>query len=149
MMRAYGLPVRYLLRFLSYLIAAFQMLEPTLGNVALAMLHTPQPLSLEAVLTILANDLVSHQRGAFTIVLDDYHLITAQPIHRALDFLIEHFPPLMHLVIATRVDPPLPLARLRSHQRFTELRVCAGDETERTGTGLYLAVWRSFSYREL
>jgi ATP/maltotriose-dependent transcriptional regulator MalT len=68
-MRAYGLPVRYLLRFLSYLIAAFQMLEPALGNVALAMLHTPQPPSLEAVLTILANDLVSHQHGAFTIVL--------------------------------------------------------------------------------
>jgi LuxR family maltose regulon positive regulatory protein len=58
----------------------------------------------------------------FTLVLDDYHLITAQPIHDGLTFLLDHLPPQMHLVIATRADPPLPLARLRARGQLTELR---------------------------
>jgi LuxR family maltose regulon positive regulatory protein len=110
------------IRFLSYLIAALQTLQATLGTVALAMLHTSPPPPLETVLTVLINDLVNHQDRTFTFVLDDYHVITAQPIHNALAHLLEHFPPHLHLLITTRTDPPLSLARLRSRQQLTELR---------------------------
>ncbi len=62
------------------------------------------------------------EKGDFALVLDDYHLITAESIHRSLTFLLEHLPPHMHLIIATRADPPLPLARLRVRGQLTELR---------------------------
>ena len=65
---------------------------------------------------------MSPSPAAIVLVLDDYHLIEAQPIHEALTFLLEHLPPQMHLVIATREDPPLPLARLRARGQLTELR---------------------------
>jgi LuxR family maltose regulon positive regulatory protein len=58
----------------------------------------------------------------FALVLDDYHLITAQTIHDALTFLLDHLPPQLHLVIATHADPPLPLTRLRARGQLTELR---------------------------
>lgn len=60
---------------------------------------------------------------AFAIVLDDYHVVEAQPIHEALTFLIDQLPNNMQLVITTRTDPPLPLARLRVHDRLAEIRV--------------------------
>ncbi len=60
--------------------------------------------------------------GNFIFVLDDYHAIEAEPVDSALTFLVEHLPPQMHLVIATREDPPLPLARLRVRGQLTELR---------------------------
>src|SRR6266849_1844738 len=64
-----------------------------------------------------------HWHGeAFALVLDDYNVIEAPPIHRALTFLLEHLPPQMHLIIATRADPPLPLPRLRVRGQLTELR---------------------------
>ena len=56
------------------------------------------------------------------LVLDDYHLIGSQHVHLSLGFLFEHLPPSVHLVLATRADPPLPLARLRARGRLTELR---------------------------
>src|SRR6202011_5313663 len=59
----------------------------------------------------------------FALVLDDYHVIDAKPVDHALTFLLEHLPPHMHLVIATREDPQLPLARLRARDQLTELRV--------------------------
>ena len=55
-------------------------------------------------------------------MLDDYHLITAQPIHRSLTYLLDHLPPHLHLVMATRADPPLSLARLRARGHLTEIR---------------------------
>ncbi len=109
-------------RFLTYLIAALQTLDPHLGAPALARLSPPQPAELETVLTLLANDLMHWQGEDFALVLDDFHVVEAPPIHRALIYLVEHLPPQMHLIIATRADPPLPLARLRARGQLTELR---------------------------
>jgi ATP/maltotriose-dependent transcriptional regulator MalT len=109
-------------RFLSYVIGALQTLDSRLGTTALSLLHTGQPLPLETVLTILSNDLVSQALGDFVLVLDDYHVITSESIHRALIFLLDHLPPQLHLIIATRADPPLPLVRLRARGQLTELR---------------------------
>ena len=109
-------------RFLAYLIAALQTLGPQIGSTALALLRTPQPPSPEVVLAVLTNDLISRETGAFVLVLDDYHLITADPIHRGMAFLLEHLPPHMHLILATRADPPLPLARLRAQGQLCEVR---------------------------
>ncbi len=109
-------------RFLMYLIGALQTLDPHLGAPARALLSPPQYAEPETVLALLANDLAHWQEEDFALVLDDYHVITAEPIHRALIFLLEHLPPQMHLIIATRADPPLPLARLRARGQLTELR---------------------------
>ena len=128
-----GMPVAWLsleagdnelVRFLSYLIAALQTLDPRVGAVALALVQMPQQAAAETVLTMLTNDVGSprRDRGDFVLVLDDYHVIDAQPIDQALAFLVDHLPPQMHLVIATREDPPLPLARLRARGHLTELR---------------------------
>src|SRR5438132_8825061 len=128
-----GMPVAWLslepgdnelVRFLSYLIAALQTLDPHLGAVALALLQMPPPAAAETVLTLLTNDVGSHGRdgGDFAFVLDDYHVIDAKPVDQALTYLVEHLPPQMHLAIATREDPPLPLARLRARGHLTEVR---------------------------
>jgi LuxR family maltose regulon positive regulatory protein len=108
-------------RFLSYLIAALQTVEASVGKGALNALQSPQPPPAEAILTALINEIAAIS-DQIILVLDDYHLIEAQPIHDALSFMIEHLPPQMHLVIATREDPPLPLARLRAQGQLTELR---------------------------
>ncbi len=79
----------------------------------MGVLQSPQPPPPEAILTALLNDLATIP-DHFILVLDDYHVLDAQPVDRALTFLVEHLPPQMHLVIATREDPTLPLARLRA-----------------------------------
>jgi LuxR family transcriptional regulator, maltose regulon positive regulatory protein len=131
-------------RFWSYVIAALDTLRPGVGARALALLRSLQPPPIEAVLTPLLNDLARQgsEVGGWEpghvdaipsdsrlaplapqiLVLDDYHVIDASPIHRALVFLIEHLPPQLRLVIATRTDPPLPLTRLRARGELTELR---------------------------
>lgn len=111
-----------LARFLAYVVAALQMVEPGVGAAVLTMLQSPQMPPVEPILTTLINE-IAETTGHFALVLDDYHLITAQPIHRALAFLLDHLPPQMHLVIATRADPPFPLARLRGRGELTELRL--------------------------
>ena len=100
-------------RFWSYVIAALDMLQPNSGAIALALLQSPQPPQIEAVLTPLLNALSALPVDA-VLVLDDYHLIDAPPIHSALAFLLEHLPPQLHLMLTTRADPPLPLTRLMS-----------------------------------
>jgi LuxR family transcriptional regulator, maltose regulon positive regulatory protein len=109
-------------RFLSCMIAALQRLDHRIGMTALALLHTPQPAPPEAVLALLINDVASSAGEHFALVLDDYHVIEALPIHRALASVMEHLPPQIHLILATRADPPLPLARLRAHGQLTEVR---------------------------
>ena len=112
-------------RFLSYFIAALNQIEgmgATFGKEALSMLQSPQKPPIEAILASLINEFAEFT-DKFIFVLDDYHLIEAQPINDALIFLLEHLPPQIHLVIATREDPHLPLARLRSQDKLTELRV--------------------------
>ena len=108
-------------RFLAYLVAALQTLTPKIGAGVLAALQSLQPPPIESILTALLNEIAAIS-GNFILVLDDYHVIGAQPVDDALSFLIEHLPPQMHMVIATREDPPLPLARLRARGRLTELR---------------------------
>jgi LuxR family maltose regulon positive regulatory protein len=109
-------------RFLSSVIAALQTLDPSLGRTALLLLQASASIPLETVLALLTHDLASSERGQVTLVLDDYQVVTAEPIHRALASLIEHRPPQLHLVLATRSDPPLPLARLRVRGQLTEVR---------------------------
>jgi LuxR family maltose regulon positive regulatory protein len=108
-------------RFLTYLVAALQTIAPTIGAGLLAVLQSPQPPPTEAILTALLNDITSIP-DHFVLVLDDYHLVDARPVDDALAFLIEHLPPQMHLMITTREDPQLPLARLRVRDQMTELR---------------------------
>ena len=109
-------------RFLSYLIAALQTLDAQIGTTALAMLHTPQPPPPETVLAALTNDLMSREGGDVVLVLDDYHTITADPIQRGMTYLVEHLPPQLHLMLATRADPPLSLTRLRAGGQLAEVR---------------------------
>jgi ATP/maltotriose-dependent transcriptional regulator MalT len=108
-------------RFLTYLIAALQTLAPNLGGGVLAALQSPQPPSTESILTALLNEIVSIPDN-FVLVLDDYHVIDSKPVDEVITFLLEHMPPQMHMVIATREDPSLPLARLRVRGQLTELR---------------------------
>ncbi|MEJ2560135.1 MAG: LuxR C-terminal-related transcriptional regulator, partial [Anaerolineae bacterium] len=108
-------------RFLAYFIAALQTIEANIGQGALSALQSPQPPPTEAVLTSLLNEITAIP-DRIVLVLDDYHMIEAQPIDDALTFLFEHLPVNMHLVIATREDPHLPWARLRAHGQLTELR---------------------------
>ncbi len=108
-------------RFLAYFVAALQTVEADIGEASLAMLRSSQPPYIEAILTTLINEIAVAPDG-FAPVLDDYYVIEAQPIHDALAFLLDHLPPQMHLVIASRSDPPLPLSRLRGRGQLTELR---------------------------
>ena len=107
--------------FLAYLIAALQVLEKNIGADVLGMLQSSQLPSTESLLTNLLNEIAVIQHD-FMLVLDDYHKVDSKPIDRALAFLLEHLPPQMHLVITTREDPPLPLARFRARSQLTELR---------------------------
>jgi LuxR family maltose regulon positive regulatory protein len=123
-------------RFLAYFVAALSRVDgigATIGEGALGMLHAsqpftsaqdatqPQPPPTEAVLTSLINELAAIPEGII-LILDDYHMIQSSPVDEGLSFLLEHLPPQMHLVIATREDPQLPLARLRARGQLTELR---------------------------
>ena len=108
-------------RFLTYLVAALQTIAPNIGEGVLGVLQSPQPPPIETILTALLNDLTTLS-DHFVLVLDDYHVIDATSIDQALTYLLEHLPPHMHLVIATREDPDLPLARLRARGHLTELR---------------------------
>jgi LuxR family transcriptional regulator, maltose regulon positive regulatory protein len=108
-------------RFLNYLVAALQEAGHTIGSEAGQLLAASQQASPEAVLTSLVNDLEAAGREV-VLVLDDYQFISSQAVHDEVAFLIEHCPKTFHLVIATRSDPPLPLARLRARGRTVELR---------------------------
>ncbi|MEM9163752.1 MAG: hypothetical protein AAGC54_11880 [Cyanobacteria bacterium P01_F01_bin.4] len=106
--------------FWTYLITALHKIQPSLGEQSLSLLQSPQPPPIESVLMTLLNELVE---ADIALVLDDYHAIATQAIHDGISFLLSHLPPQMHLMIASRADPPLSLARLRSHGDLTELRV--------------------------
>jgi len=110
-------------RFISYLIAALQSIKTGIGESSLAALHASQhqPPSNEAILTTLINE-VANASNDFLFALDDYHVIDSKSVDEILFFLVERLPPQMHLVIATREDPSLPLARLRVRGQLTELR---------------------------
>ncbi|MCB9162287.1 MAG: AAA family ATPase [Caldilineaceae bacterium] len=113
-------------RFLTYVVAALQTVDPdpadpSLGRGLLAQLQAPQPPSMEAVLTSLLNQ-IALLGDEIILVLDDFHLAGCDPIDAGLAFLLEHLPPQMHLILTTREDPPLPLARYRARGQLTEIR---------------------------
>ena len=116
------------LRFWSHFVAALQTLSlrgvgiaANIGAGVLGTLQSPQPPPIKATLASLINEIISIPDD-FILVLDDYHVIDSKIIGEALAFLIERLPPNMHIIIATREDPDLPLARLRAGDQLTELR---------------------------
>ncbi|MBI5965910.1 MAG: helix-turn-helix transcriptional regulator [Chloroflexi bacterium] len=108
-------------RFLTYLITALQTIVPNIGAEVLQMVQSAQLPPLESILTILLNEIGTIPDN-FILILDDYHVIEDKEVGKAMTFLLAHLPPQIHLVITTREDPNLPLARLRARNQLTELR---------------------------
>ncbi len=116
-------------RFLTYIVAALQTLvlsdvegvAANIGEGLLSVLLSPQPPPAESILTTLLND-ISTIPDNFVLVLDDYHVIESQKVDEALAFFLDHLPPQVHLVIASRIDPSIPLSRLRAGDEMTEIR---------------------------
>jgi LuxR family maltose regulon positive regulatory protein len=134
-------------RFFSYLIAAIRTVKPEVGD--LSPIHFPPGESYEGVLVPLVNELAK-VKEPLLLVLDDYHTIHAQPIHDALAFLIENLPPNVHIFMASRADPPLPIARLRARGQLLELRL--GDlrfTAEETATFINLVMGLSLSPEDI
>lgn len=111
-----------LVRFLVYLIAALGQIIPSVDASIISMLQSPQPSSIQDVLSVILNRTDTFE-GDFVIVLDDYHLVEEPLIHQAVEFIIDHMPLPMHLVIITRADPPMRLARLRGQRKIADLRM--------------------------
>ena len=130
-LRSGGRPVAWLsldagdndpVRFWRHVVAALDRARPGTGE-RVAPLLGPPPSSFEGLVTALINELAAQSgENAIVLVLDDYHLINARQVHASLAFLLEHLPPGLHLVLASRSDPPLPLARLRARGQLAELR---------------------------
>jgi LuxR family maltose regulon positive regulatory protein len=114
-------------RFVTALIAALQHLDPACGATAQSLLTSHVQLGAEVrhVTSVLINDVLETLADPFVLILDDLHRIVEPSIFVTLDYLLEHRPPQLHLVVATRVDPPLALARLRARGELSELRLAA------------------------
>ena len=108
-------------RFWAYVMAALQTGLPGVGRGLQEALQSPLPPPIETILATLINEIAAGQQ-ALVLILDDFHVIEAQPIHDGLVFLLDHLPPQMHLVISSRANPPWPLACLRSRHDLVELR---------------------------
>jgi LuxR family transcriptional regulator, maltose regulon positive regulatory protein len=107
--------------FWTYVIAALRTVASGVGEGALALLQAPRPPPIETVLTVLLNDLGA-VAGDIVLVLDDYHVIDASDVQDGMAFLLDHLPPWLHVVIASRADPALPLARWRARGELAEVR---------------------------
>ena len=108
-------------RFLAYSVAVLQTIQPDWGDAVNTMLRAPQALPLEAILTALINEIAA-LNNTIILILDDLHLVSTEEVYHALAYFLEHMPPQLHLVIGTRADPPLPLAKLRGRGQMVELR---------------------------
>ncbi|MFN2156305.1 MAG: hypothetical protein ACK2UX_13800, partial [Anaerolineae bacterium] len=106
-------------RFWAYVAGALRTVRAEIGEIGQMVFQSPPP-PIDAALTGLLNQ-VAIVPDPFVLVLDDYHLIHTPAIHEGIAFLLEYLPPQMHLVMATRVDPPLPIPRLRGRGQLTEL----------------------------
>jgi LuxR family maltose regulon positive regulatory protein len=131
-------------RFWRYVAAALDQVRPGVSERVAMLLRGPQQPPLQAVATALINELAP-QPEQITLVLDDYHLIDASPVHESVAFLLDRLPPGLRLALASRADPPLPLARWRARGQLAELRATelrfTLDETAaflREATGLDL-----------
>src|SRR5690606_23621137 len=109
-------------RFWTYVCAAMQSIEINLAQKAFQLLQSPQPPSDEVFLNTLLNEVTACQTQ-FSLVLDDYHLIETSSVHRALAYFIDYMPSHIQLIISSRIDPPLPLPRLRARGEVVEIRV--------------------------
>jgi len=132
-------------RFLAYIIAALQTIEPQIGASLAEVLQARQLPSIDQLLTTLLND-ITILSDDFVLILDDYHVIENATIDKGITFLLDYLPPNMHLVIMTREDPPLPLSRLRARGQLTEIRASdlrfSGDEVSEffdRGMGIQLS----------
>jgi LuxR family maltose regulon positive regulatory protein len=110
--------------FLAYLGVALERIHDDWGRLVEMALLAPQPPAPQAVVATLINEMIAAGQE-LVLALDDYHTISHPAIHETLSFLLEHLPPTLHLVLVTRADPPLPLARLRARGHLSEIR--AGD----------------------
>ena len=108
-------------RFFLYLAVAMDSLHAGITEETQLLLRSPQSETTEVIITSLIND-VMHFSREFVMVLDDYHVITSQVVNGAIKLLVDHQPPQMHLVILTRADPPLALAKLRARGELVEIR---------------------------
>ncbi|MGH8776498.1 MAG: LuxR C-terminal-related transcriptional regulator [Jiangellaceae bacterium] len=108
-------------RFWRHVAAAVDVLRPGVAERVAELLGGLRPFSFEGPVTALVNEL--DEMADAVLVMDDYHLIHEPPVHQSLEFFLEHLPPALHLVLASRADPPLPLARLRARGQLTEVRV--------------------------
>lgn len=129
-----------LTRFLTYFIAALQMLKADFGQALLVTLQSPQLPPVESLMTTLLNEIIL--LSEFALVLDDYHLIHLPAIHAAVAFLLNHLPPNMHLIVTSRADPPLPLARLRGRGQMSELRAADLRFTQDEATAFFHQIKR-------
>ena len=108
-------------RFMTYLVAAWQRIDPSIGQAVLPLLRLPQLPPTERLATLLLNDLAA-VAGPLTLVLEDYHSIHSAFIHALVEFLLQHAPAHVHLIITTRKDPPFSLSRLRVRGQMIEIR---------------------------
>ena len=110
-------------RFWRYVVAALDRAQPGIADRLGPLLGPPAPRSFEGLVTALINELAAQPgRDEVLLVLDDYHLVDAGPVHESVAFLLENLPPGLLLVVSGRADPPLPLARLRARGQLAELR---------------------------
>jgi LuxR family transcriptional regulator, maltose regulon positive regulatory protein len=107
--------------FWAHVIAALRTAAPEVGARAVALLDAPRPAPIRDVLTTLLNDLGA-LKSDLVLVLDDYHVIDSREVQDGMAFLLDHLPAQVHLVIASRADPPVPLARLRARGELVEAR---------------------------
>jgi LuxR family maltose regulon positive regulatory protein len=122
------------MRFWSYVVAALDRLDASVGENVLPFIHSSRPAPVEYTIPTLINT-VANIRDHFALVLDDYQCIESEAIHTALTYLLDYLPANMHLVLVSRTEPPLPLARWRARGQLLELRASdlrfSADETER------------------
>jgi len=110
-------------RFWRYVVAALDRARPEIAVRLGPLLGPPTPRSFEGLVTALINELAAQpNRDEVLLVLDDYHLADSGPVHESVAFLLENLPPGLHVVVSSRADPPLPLARLRARGQLAELR---------------------------
>ena len=108
--------------FWTYTIAALQTRLDGIGKQAMSLLQMTKPPDLEGTLSALVNEL-AQAPGSLVLVLDDYHFISNNTVHRSLSFLVSRLPPQLTIMIVSRTDPPLPLALLRGRGQLLEIRL--------------------------
>src|SRR6266511_1146464 len=127
-------------RFWRYIVAAVERVHKGIGEQALSLLNASAQPTLKAIVTALLNELAARPTE-LVLVLDDYHLIVSLAVHDSLAFLLEHLSPNLHLVISSRSDPPIPLARFRARGQLAELRTADLRFTFEEAAALLRRVW--------